>query len=164
MIHKEEIFKQVLQQFVPNFTIVSKDTTRAWGAFALIDESEIDAFIDSFFKEDKSDLKTGEFKKLSPKILLVSPLQRLSWQYHYRRSEIWRVLQGPVGLVVSQNDEETEVQILQSNHIVRLDVGTRHRLVGLEDYAVLAEIWKHTDPQNPSNEEDIVRLQDDFGR
>jgi len=29
---------------------------------------------------------------------------------------------------------------------------------------VLAEIWQHTDAQNPSDENDIVRVQDDFGR
>jgi hypothetical protein len=40
----------------------------------------------------------------------------------------------------------------------------RHRLVGLGDWGVLAEIWQHTDLQNPSDEEDIVRLQDDYGR
>jgi mannose-6-phosphate isomerase len=29
---------------------------------------------------------------------------------------------------------------------------------------MIAEIWQHTDPENPSDENDIVRLQDDFGR
>jgi hypothetical protein len=29
---------------------------------------------------------------------------------------------------------------------------------------MLAEIWQHTDDANPSNEDDIVRVQDDFGR
>jgi len=28
----------------------------------------------------------------------------------------------------------------------------------------VAELWRHLDPQHPSDEEDIVRLQDDFGR
>jgi hypothetical protein len=37
-------------------------------------------------------------------------------------------------------------------------------LIGLDQQALVAEIWQHTDPKNPSNEEDIVRLQDDFGR
>lgn len=164
MEQKEKVFEQALQQFVPNFNIVGKDTTRAWGAFALIDEAQIHLFIDTFFKEDKADLDAGNFKKLSPKILFVSPHKRLSWQYHHRRAEIWRVLQGPVGLVVSVNDEEPDIQTIQSNHIVRLDVGMRHRLVGLDNYALLAEIWKHTDIENPSDEDDIVRLQDDFGR
>jgi hypothetical protein len=29
---------------------------------------------------------------------------------------------------------------------------------------LVAEIWQHTDPDHPSNEDDIVRVQDDFGR
>ena len=39
-----------------------------------------------------------------------------------------------------------------------------HRLVGLSNWGIIAEIWQHTDPEKPSDEEDIVRVQDDFGR
>ena len=42
--------------------------------------------------------------------------------------------------------------------------GERHRLIGLDDYAVVAEIWQHTDANHPSDEDDIIRVQDDFGR
>jgi hypothetical protein len=45
-----------------------------------------------------------------------------------------------------------------------LGQGERHRLVGLEDWGVIAEIWQHTDAAIPSDESDIVRVQDDFGR
>ena len=45
-----------------------------------------------------------------------------------------------------------------------LQQGERHRLMGLNDYAVIAEIWIHTDCNHPSDEDDIVRVQDDFGR
>jgi hypothetical protein len=48
--------------------------------------------------------------------------------------------------------------------IVRLNQGQRHRLVGLNSWGMIAEIWQHTDINNPSDEEDIVRVQDDFGR
>ena len=47
---------------------------------------------------------------------------------------------------------------------VKLKQGERHRLVGLKDQALVAEIWQHIEPNNPSNEDDIIRLQDDFGR
>ena len=47
---------------------------------------------------------------------------------------------------------------------IKLKKGERHRLIGLTDYAVLAEIWQHTDPNNPSDENDIVRISDDYGR
>jgi hypothetical protein len=36
--------------------------------------------------------------------------------------------------------------------------------VGLQGWGVLAEIWQHTDAGQPSDEDDIVRVQDDFGR
>ena len=47
---------------------------------------------------------------------------------------------------------------------MKLEKGERHRLIGLDDYAVLAEIWQHIDSNNPSDENDIVRLDDDYGR
>ena len=46
---------------------------------------------------------------------------------------------------------------------VRLAQGERHHLIGLEDYGIVAEIWQHTDSV-PSDEEDIIRVQDDFKR
>jgi hypothetical protein len=50
------------------------------------------------------------------------------------------------------------------NEIITLQQGERHRLIGLDSWGIVAEIWKHTDYNNPSDEDDIVRLQDDFGR
>ena len=47
---------------------------------------------------------------------------------------------------------------------VELAKGERHRLCGLADWGMVAEIWLHTEPDNPSDESDIVRLQDDFKR
>lgn len=64
----------------------------------------------------------------------------------------------------SHTDDEGELLVYQVGETVTLFQGERHRLVGLEDYAVVAEIWQHTAADNPSDENDIVRLQDDFGR
>jgi mannose-6-phosphate isomerase len=66
--------------------------------------------------------------------------------------------------VTSDTDEEHELQILNPGDVIRLNQGERHRLVGLDEWGVLAEIWQHTDANNPSDEDDIVRVQDDFGR
>jgi len=52
----------------------------------------------------------------------------------------------------------------QPGNQIKLNQGERHRLIGLNDWGVVAEIWQHTDAQNPSDEDDIVRVQDDFGR
>lgn len=45
-----------------------------------------------------------------------------------------------------------------------LKQGERHRLVGVDEWGIVAEIWQHTDAAHPSDEDDIVRVQDDFGR
>jgi hypothetical protein len=48
--------------------------------------------------------------------------------------------------------------------VITLKKGERHRLIGLSGWGKVAEIWQHTEPDNPSDEDDIIRLQDDFGR
>jgi mannose-6-phosphate isomerase-like protein (cupin superfamily) len=146
-----------------DFRIVAKDHNRPWGGFFVIAEEQAQLFADVYFDGlDVSSLKISG--KLSPKILIVAPNKRLSWQYHHRRAEIWRVIQGQAGVVRSNTDSENELEILNVGAAVTLLQGERHRLVGLEDHAVVAEIWQHTDVDNLSDEEDIVRLQDDFGR
>jgi mannose-6-phosphate isomerase-like protein (cupin superfamily) len=96
--------------------------------------------------------------------LIVAPSKRLSWQYHHTRAEIWRVIQGQAGVKRSKNDTEGELELLNVGDTITLQQGDRHRLIGLEEYCVIAEIWQHTDASHPSDEEDIVRVQDDFGR
>ena len=53
---------------------------------------------------------------------------------------------------------------LRQGDQIKLKKEQRHRLVGLDDWAVIAEIWQHTEKDNPSNEDDIVRINDDYGR
>jgi len=146
-----------------NLTIVSSDFERPWGGFFVIDETQAKQFTELFFPGVKlSSLQISG--KLSPKILIVEPGKRLSWQYHHRRAEIWCTLSGTVGVVTSATDKETDTVILTPGQEIRLAQGQRHRLKGLTDWGVLAEIWQHTDAQHPSDENDIVRIQDDFGR
>lgn len=145
------------------FHIVSTDMHRPWGGFLVIDESQTQKFVDTFFAEQASEIQVGK-RKLSPKILMVEPEKKLSWQYHHRRSEIWKVIKNAAGVIISDNDKQGDIQVKLTDDIIRLDKGQRHRLVGLNNWGVIAEIWQHTDPSNPSNEEDIVRVQDDFGR
>ena len=145
------------------FKIVSKDFERPWGGFLAVDENQSQDFSNQFFKGlDVETLKIGG--KLSPKILIVKPKARLSWQYHHRRAEIWRVFKGKCGIVRSDTDEENEMKIYKKDDQIKLRQGERHRLIGLEDFCLVAEIWQHIYKNNPSNEEDIVRVQDDFGR
>jgi mannose-6-phosphate isomerase-like protein (cupin superfamily) len=161
---KEEVFHSV-QQYIDQqgFTVVSKDFERPWGGFFVLDESDADKFIASYFPGyTKAALTIGD--KLSPKFLVVAPGQRLSWQYHFRRAEIWRVLKNAVKIATSKTDVQDEPKVYNEGEIIVLQQGERHRLIGHDTYGIVAEIWQHTDPQHPSDEDDIVRLQDDFGR
>ena len=144
------------------FQIVDSNLEKPWGAYFCIDEKQAQHFSDKFF--DGIDIDSLKIKnKLSPKILIVKPNMRLSWQYHNRRAEIWQVYKGQVGVVQSDTDIENELKNYMPADQIKLRQGERHRLVGLADYGVVAEIWQHTD-EIPSNEEDIVRVQDDYGR
>ena len=145
------------------FKIIALDKNRPWGGFLALDETQAQLFANEYF--DGLDVCSLEFnKKLSPKILVVHPFKRLSWQYHNRRAEIWRIISGKVGVITSDTDQEGVLQILDIGDTVILKKGERHRLIGLKEIGVIAEIWQHTDESNPSNEDDIIRLQDDFGR
>lgn len=158
------IFKNILKELeTKGFQIDSMDDKRPWGGFFVISEAQAQNFADIYFDGlDVSTLKIGGL--LSPKILVVAPKKRLSWQYHHRRAEIWRVIQGKAGVITSHSDDEGELQVLNVGDTITLQQGERHRLIGLDDYAVIAEIWQHTDAHFPSDEDDIVRVQDDFGR
>ena len=146
-----------------SFDIVTHDFERPWGGFLVIDEEQAQEFSNKFFEGlDVNTLKIGG--KLSPKILIVKPGARLSWQYHNRRAEIWQVYKGSAGIIRSDSDFENEMKVYNEGDQIVLKQGERHRLIGLNDYCVVAEIWQHTDANYPSDEEDIIRLQDDFGR
>jgi mannose-6-phosphate isomerase len=160
----ETIFTEVthfLQE--KHLNVASKDDSRPWGGFFVLDENDAEKFIAVFFPHlTKAALTISG--KLSPKILLVAPEKRLSWQYHHRRAEIWKLIAGEAAVMVSDTDEENEIINLQKGDIIELKQGERHRLIGTENWGVIAEIWRHTDFDNPSDEDDIVRVQDDFGR
>lgn len=161
---KESVFENIAAWLDDQgFEVANKDATRPWGGFFVIEESQAPQFISTFFPH-LSLVDFEGFSKLSPKILLVAPGRRLSWQYHHRRSEIWKVVGGNAAIVISDTDDETPVQQLPLGTVVSLRQGERHRLVGADEWGVIAEIWQHTDPEHPSDEDDIVRVQDDFGR
>ncbi|GAB4109077.1 MAG: hypothetical protein OHK0057_16520 [Thermoflexibacter sp.] len=163
-VEKSHIFSQITEELKKlNFNIAKQDQTRPWGGFFVIEEAQAELFAQTFFPHiPLADLQITQ--KLSPKILVVAPEKRLSWQYHFRRAEIWKVIAGTVGVVTSYTDQEGELQTHSLHSLIKLRQGERHRLVGLKEWGVLAEIWQHTDPNHPSDEDDIVRLQDDFGR
>ena len=158
------IFQRIEEEIKSyGLTVASFDFERPWGGFFVIDEDQAQEFANVYFEGFDVD-KLRVSGKLSPKILLVKPGSRLSWQYHHRRAETWKVIDGPVGIVISSDDNEREMTKYHNGDILVLQQGERHRLIGLDNWGVVAEFWQHTDYSNPSDEDDIVRVQDDYSR
>lgn len=145
------------------FSVSSKDLARPWGGFYVLDEAQIRTFKNTFFPEVQ--LSEEQFsQKLSPKFLLVAPGARLSWQYHFRRAELWNLVAGDAAICRSLDDNEGQVDALVTGKVISLAQGERHRLIGASSWGVVAEIWMHSDQDHPSDESDIVRVQDDYAR
>jgi mannose-6-phosphate isomerase-like protein (cupin superfamily) len=89
------------------------------------------------------------------KIITVRPGRALSLQYHHRRSEFWVVLDAGLEMTLGQR-----VWRPKRGEEIFIPCRTPHRLrcVGRGPGRVM-ELWI-----GRSNEADIVRLQDDFGR
>lgn len=163
--NKDEVFQKV-EAYLGELAIGigSIDNSRPWGGFFVIKEDSTDDFINEFFPDYDVDSIKQFGSKLSPKILVVGPEEELSWQYHYRRAELWRCVDGPVGFKRSKDDTQGETNILNHGEVVQFDPSERHRLIGLNNWGIVAEFWQHTDPEQPSDEDDIVRLEDKYGR
>ena len=156
-----ETFNQVKEEIGSlGFNVIDFDFDRPWGGFLLIDESQSQDFINTFISKENLEIEG----RISPKILIVNPNSRLSWQFHYRRKEIWRVYKNSVGIIRSMDDNQNEMEIFNQGDTIKFQTEERHRLVGLSNFGVVAEIWIHTNFKNPSDEQDIVRLQDDYSR
>ncbi|RIW15053.1 phosphoheptose isomerase [Algoriphagus lacus] len=163
-LSKAEIFIEVENYLHElGFRISAKDMDRPWGGFFVLDETQILKFKNEFFSEVELSEEQLE-QKLSPKFLLVAPGARLSWQYHFRRAELWKLIAGTSAISKSTTDEQGPVEVMNLGEVVSLEKGQRHRLIGANNWGIVAEIWMHSDPTHPSDENDIVRLQDDYSR
>lgn len=159
-IHNE--IQKVLEE--KKLKISGEDFDRPWGGFFKIANESLQDFISIYFNGVDFPFDITKFN-LSPKILAAQPGKRLSWQSHERRSELWRVVKGPVGVYLSSTDEQpADMQICNEAQLIEIKLGTRHRLVGLDDWGIVAEIWVHQFPDNSSDENDIRRISDDYGR
>ena len=136
---KELVFEDVAEYLHKhNIKIVKQDDTRPWGGFFVLDESFADKFIALYFPHlTKDELNISG--KLSPKILVVAPNKRLSWQYHHRRAEIWKLIGGIAGVITSDNDEEKEKELVakmsQLEDLIIPDNFNYDRLVSLSNEA-----------------------------
>jgi len=145
--------------------VASVDPTKPWGVEVAIDIRTTAQFFTLMFRGvlmPKEVIKSPR----SPKILLIEQGKRLSWHVHERKEKYLRVRMGSVGLYVSRSDVQPSFPTVQGSpsEIVCIAPGIRHRLSSLSGWAVVAEISRDIDPKNPSDETDIRRIADDFGR
>ena len=93
-------------------------------------------------------------EKTTVKIITVKPNEKLSLQYHKQRSEFWRILSGKgnvtVGEKITKAKKEDEFYI---------PVGVKHTMEGENEGIVCLEI-----AFGYSDENDVVRLEDKYGR
>ena len=90
----------------------------------------------------------------SVKLLYVKAASKLSLQYHKQRREFWKVVRGPVGVQIGD-----EVFTGKEGDEFEIQAGTKHRLRGLDSDGIVLEV-----SFGNFDEQDIVRLEDDFGR
>ena len=89
------------------------------------------------------------------KILTIKPHSRLSLQTHDHRSEVWFALD--TGLLAEVDEKTIELQPLQR---LLVPIGAKHRLSNPTDRTIqLVELMFGTYDEN-----DIMRLQDDYNR
>lgn len=148
------------------YEVMEVNDQKPWGAYIRLKDNQADKFIKEFFPDLSSETARLGVKnaKLSPKLLIIEPKQRLSWQYHSRRAERWSFLTDGA-YYKSRTNNEGKLKHVQTGDEVQFKCGERHRLVNNKNsYIVVAEIWQHTNPKALSDENDIVRLADDYQR
>ena len=107
---------------------------RPWGTFTVLDEG--------------SDFKVKRIE--------VLPGKRLSYQKHAQRAEHWVVVQGTAKVTL----DDREITVV-TGEAIDIGIGSAHRVENPgADLLVFIEVQRG----NYLGEDDIVRLQDDFGR
>lgn len=167
--NKEVVLDLVRTQLeTRGFRIASTDANRQWGGFHVIDETQAVKFAREFFPQSEV-LAQARRKslRLTPKIIVVAPGEELSWQWHRFRSECHLVVVGPVLYFLNTTDELPPYghrHFMRTGEFVRIHCQERHRLASNGEFGVVAEMWLHEDPSNPSFEDDVVRILDKYGR
>ena len=90
------------------------------------------------------------------KEITVKPGARLSYQTHQKRAEHWFITAGPAIVTI-----DGDTQTLQVGDSIDIGIGVAHRMAAPETNRVtFIEVQTGT----YFGEDDIVRLEDDFGR
>jgi mannose-6-phosphate isomerase len=107
---------------------------RPWGTFTVLDEGD-------GFKVKRIEVLSGK---------------RLSYQQHAQRAEHWVVVQGTAKVTLDGNEI-----LVAAGNAIDIPVGSAHRV---ENPGEQTLIFIEVQRGDYLGEDDIVRLQDDFGR
>ena len=108
---------------------------RPWGSFTVLDEEMFDHKV---------------------KRIVVFPGKRLSYQRHAKRAEHWFVVAGTAKVTLDGVD-----RTVTAGEAIDISIGTAHRIENSgTDNVVFVEVQHGTS----FGEDDIVRLEDDYGR
>jgi mannose-6-phosphate isomerase-like protein (cupin superfamily) len=94
--------------------------------------------------------------KYAGKLIFVKKGHRLSLQYHQRKDETLYLYQGKAIFEVEGKDGQLVKSIAGPGYTVRIRPLTKHRVAALKDTTLFEVSTPELD--------DVVRLQDDYGR
>ena len=107
---------------------------RPWGKFYILHET-------SDYKIKRIEVNVG---------------QRLSYQYHNKRSEVWIIIQGEGKIYLNG-----EYKSYKKNDTILIPKGMKHRIENLgDDKTIFIEVQTG----EYFGEDDIIRLHDDYNR
>ncbi len=108
---------------------------RPWGSYYVLDEG--------------SDFKVKRIE--------VLPKKRLSYQKHARRAEHWFVIRGTAKVTLNGVEK-----LVNAGESIDIEIGMAHRVENPHDSEQL--VFIETQTGDYFGEDDIVRIEDDFGR
>lgn len=97
------------------------------------------------------DSPTTKVKKIT-----VDPGKRISYQYHYKRSEIWTIVEGDG--IFTLNDQ---TEMVCEGMTVKIPTQARHRI---ENHTQDPLVFIEVQIGSYFGEDDIVRIEDDWNR
>ena len=108
---------------------------RPWGSFTVLDDEKFDHKV---------------------KRIIVAPGKRLSYQQHAKRAEHWFIVSGRATVVLDGVEHE-----LDPGSNIDIEIGQAHRC---ENRGTTPVVFIEVQHGTYFGEDDIVRLEDDFGR
>tara|TARA_B100001175_G_scaffold299212_1_gene290416 strand:- start:256 stop:606 length:351 start_codon:yes stop_codon:yes gene_type:complete len=86
----------------------------------------------------------------------VDPGERLSYQYHNKRSEMWIIVEGVATVTL-----ESKVEELSYGETIFISQGLKHRV---ENQGAKKLVFIEVQTGSYFGEDDIIRIEDDYNR